>query len=173
MCALLSLTPEPRLFQNLREDKGYTYGAYSMVRSYKSSGVILASTSVNGESTRESLVEILGEMKRMTQELPDQEELERSRAELTGSFIRQMETPASIGALEILRLLGSLPADYYQKYIPNLGSVTPSQVMECSKQFLNPDRSLVVVVGDREAVEDKLREFGEPAVFDANGKQIA
>jgi predicted Zn-dependent peptidase len=161
-----------RLFQNLREDKGYTYGAYSMVRSYKSNGVILASASVNSNSTRESLVEILGEMERMVTEPPTTEELERARAELTGSFIRQMETPASVGTLELVRRLAGLPADYYQEYIPNLGSVSASQVVDSAGQFLDPSRSLIVVVGDRVEVEKNLQGFGETIVFDTNRNQV-
>ncbi len=158
-----------RIFLNLREEKGYTYGAYSSLRNYQLAGLFLAAADVRGGTTAASLRELLSEMERMRGEPPSDEELERARGEMIGGFVRRMETAASVGALEIQRRMTGLPEDYYSSYIPRLRTFTPEQVLESAGRWLDPENCLITVVGDREAVETELEEFGPVEVTDARG----
>lgn len=161
-----------RLFLNLREDKGYTYGAYSSIRSYREEGSLRSSASVRIDKTREAIDEVFHEMSAMTETHPSGQELARSRAELIGSFVRRMETPGSIASLELSRLLAELPASYYADYIPSLESVSDQRVVESARRFLDPERSVIVVVSDRNIVEERLAGLGPLAVYDADGNPL-
>jgi zinc protease len=161
-----------RLFMNLREDKGYTYGAYSRLRSYREDGLIMAGASVRADATIASLKEILSEFDRMRESFPEQAEMERARSEVIGSFIRQMEMPASIGSLELSRRIMELPDDYYENFIPALRQTTREEVAKVSSRFFDRNRMLVTVVADRQAVEKGLREMGEVVVSDTEGNRI-
>jgi zinc protease len=161
-----------RLFLNLREEKGYTYGAYSRMRSYKEDGLLMAGANVRGDVTVVSVQEILTEFDRMRKSLTQERELERAQAELIGSFIRQMETPASIGGLELSRRIMQLPDDYYQSFIPAVRQVTPEDVVKASNRFFARERMLITVVGDRREVESGLREMGDVLVYDTAGNRL-
>ncbi len=161
-----------RLFLNLREEKGYTYGVYSDLKMYLRDGLFLIGADVKTEMTLESLKEILKELERMWKAPPIQEELDRSRSELTGAFIRQMQTPASVGTLELIRLLCQLPQDYYRDFIPQINAVTEESVVEISKRFFNPHEVLITVVADRSTVGKALQELGQVEVYDSQGNQL-
>lgn len=161
-----------RLFLNLREEKGYTYGAYSHVRRYRHDGLLLAGANVRTDTTVESIREILKEMEFMGRELPEESELRRCKAELTGAFVRQMQTPASIGQLELTRRLYQFPQDFYSNFIPKVRAVTGEQVLEMSKRLFNLEQVVITVVGDRENIEKELRQLGEVRVYDVDGNSI-
>jgi predicted Zn-dependent peptidase len=161
-----------RLFLNLREEKGYTYGAYSRLKSYRHDGLYMAGASVKTEVTRESVEEIFKELEGLGEQLPEEKELERCQQELIGSLIRQMETPASIGVLELDRRIHELPTDFYKNFIPEVRSVTAEKVVEMARRFFDPERLVVTVVADRERVEEKLRGIGELRVYDINGTPL-
>ena len=158
-----------RLFLNLREEKGYTYGAYSSLRSYRREGLLLATANVRSEVCAEAVQETLAEMERMRQEPPEVKELQRCLSERVGAFIRRMESPASVGLLEISRRLHDLSEDYYRTYLPKLKEVTAEKVLETARAYIDPSRALVTVVADREHVEEKLRELGNLTVYDTEG----
>lgn len=161
-----------RLFLKLREQKGYTYGAYSSLSSYVQAGILTAGTSVRTDKTIEAVTDIFDEMRTLTDTAPSDSELDRCRAELIGAFLRRLETPASIAALEATRRLTGLPPEYYREFIPRIQSVTTRQVQEAARTFLLPEHSLVVVVGDRRILEKELGAFGPVSVFDAAGRLL-
>ncbi|MFZ0428783.1 MAG: pitrilysin family protein [Acidobacteriota bacterium] len=161
-----------RLFLRLREQKGYTYGAYSSVSGYAQAGVLVAGTSVRTEKTREAVTDILEEMTGLREAPPAQAELDRCKAELIGAFLRRLETPASVAALEATRRLTGLPLDYYREFIPRIQSVTTRQVQEAAARFLLPEHSLVVVIGDRRVLEPELASLGPVSVFNAAGQPL-
>lgn len=161
-----------RIFINLRERHGFTYGAYSFVQSFWRGGVYMASADVGVEVTQAALQEVLSEMEALRQAPPEEAELDRAREEMVGLLIRRLETSASIGTLEIRRRLTGLPADYYSQYVPRLRSCSPQQVMETAQQWFDPENCVITVVGDREKVEQQLEEFGPVATFDSEGNRI-
>ena len=161
-----------RLFLNLREEKGYTYGAYSFLKTYLHDGVLLAGANVKTEAASDSIQEIFKEIEGLCQTSPGEQELTRCQAELTGALIRQMETPASVGGLELLRQLYRLPVDYYQTFISAVRSVTAKTILDTARDLLDPQRFVVSVVADRNHVESDLRQLGELRVYDTWGNPL-
>ncbi|MFQ5928678.1 MAG: M16 family metallopeptidase [Acidobacteriota bacterium] len=161
-----------RLFLNLREQKGYTYGVYSRLKSYRHDGLFLAEASVKTEVTLESIEEMLKELEHMRKQLPEEEELSRSQSELIGSFIRQMESPASVGALEVNRRLYQLPEGFYRNFIPTVRGVKREMVREMARRFFDPERVVLTVVADRARVENELQNLGELRLYDVHGNRI-
>ena len=133
---------------------------------------MLASANVGSEVCVESVRETLREMERMQQEPPVADELQRCLAERVGAFIRQMESPSSVGFLEISRRLNGLSEDYYRTYVSKLKIVTAEQTSEMARTYIDPSNVLITVVADREQVENKLRDLGPLTVYDTEGNEI-
>ncbi len=161
-----------RLFLNLREDKGYTYGAYSLLRGYTRSGFYSAAADVRSDAVLEAIGQTLKELQRMRDGEPDSAEMELARAELIGDFVRRMETATSMGGLEIDRRLNQLPADYYQAYIPALQKMSPARVLECSRRYFDPERVVITVVGDADQLLGPLGSLGKVTVYDTQGREL-
>ncbi|RPJ54860.1 MAG: insulinase family protein [Acidobacteria bacterium] len=170
---ILGGSASARLFLKLREEKGFTYGAYSRLKTYREDGLLMAGAGVRSDVTGQAIDEILLEFDRMVDGLPSDEELSRSQSEIIGAFIRQMETPSSIGALEIRRRLGGLPVDYYRNLPSAVQQVTPDMVRGISRRVFRGSEPVVIVVGDRKAVENQLKHLGEIELFDAQGKRLS
>jgi predicted Zn-dependent peptidase len=119
-----------RLFQNLREDHGYTYGAYSSLGQDKYIGSFNAGADVRNEVTDSAIFQILYEMDRIRTEPVPIEELEKVKNYLTGTFALALEQPSTVArfALNIARY--GLPADYYANYLKSLAAVTPDDITE-------------------------------------------
>ena len=161
-----------RLFLNLRENKGYTYGAYSLLRGYIRSGFYSAAADVRSEVIPDAIGQTLDELRRMREKEPEQSEVELARAELIGSFVARMETTTSIGGLEMDRRLGQLNEEYYRNYIPSLQQMTPATVLESSADYFDPERVVITVVGDADKLLCPLQSLGSVTVFDTQGRKL-
>lgn len=150
-----------RLFLNLREQKGLTYGIYSGVRGFRNSGVLTANASLRAESVGVGITAIHLEMKRLLDDPPAPAELERAKAELTGSYLRQMETPGAAAKMELYRRLSGLPEDYFATYLARLDEIATGQLLELAERWLQPGQWCIAVVGDRRLLEPQLHTFGE------------
>lgn len=148
-----------RLMQNLREDKGYTYGARSSLSYDPLVGVFTASASVRNEVTDSAITQFIYEIDRMGKEKVNPEDLQKTKNIMAGSFARSLERPQTVAnfALNIARY--DLPADYYEKYLERLSAVTAEDVMRVSKKYLNANNAHVLVVGDKDAVAAKIAQF--------------
>jgi predicted Zn-dependent peptidase len=157
-----------RLFTNLREDKAYTYGAYSNFDVDELNSTFGASAKVRNEVTDSAIVEFLKEIDRMKQEYVSDEDLIAAKASLSGSFGRSLESPASAAnfALNIARY--GLPADYYNNYLSRLEAVTAQDVMRVATTYMNGPLT-ITVVGKAQEVAGKLGQFGTVEYYDANG----
>ena len=158
-----------RLFLNLRETKGYTYGAYSRLKTYRHDGIFQLGASVKADVTSESIQEFLNELDGMPAGPPTGEELSRCQNELTGAFLRQTERAASVAEMELIRRLYQLPENYYETFLPTVLAVKVEDVLAMSQRFLDSQRVLITVVGDRTRVEKELEQFGKVAVYDSEG----
>ncbi len=161
-----------RLFLNLREDKGYTYGAYSLLRGYIESGFYSAAADVRSDVVLDAIGQTLKELERMRAEKPDESEVALARAELVGGFVRRMETATAMGGLEMDRRLAQLEEDYYLNYIPALQQMTPATVLESSRRYFDPARVVITVVGDADQLLGPLQSLGAVTVFDTRGGRI-
>ncbi|TVQ76992.1 MAG: insulinase family protein [Flavobacteriales bacterium] len=158
-----------RLFQNLREDKAYTYGSYSSYNTDKLIGSFTASADVRNDVTDSAVTQILGEIERMRTEPVDAKTLQDVKNYLSGTFGMSLERPQTLArfALDIERY--GLPKDYYSNYLKSLNDVTPEDVLQAAKTYMRPENGFVFVVGKDSEVGDNLRAFGEVRYFDQQG----
>lgn len=158
-----------RLFRNLREDKGYTYGAYSSFDASRLIGEFSAGASVRNAVTDSAITEFLYEMKRIREEEVSDEELNNAVASLTGSFARSLESPQTVAnfALNIDRY--NLPKDYYATYLQKLNAVSKDDILDVANKYIHPDKANIVVVGNAADIADGLAQFGEVRYYDADG----
>jgi zinc protease len=124
--------PSARLFLNLREDKGYTYGAYSNVSAFKFRGTFQANTEVRTNVTEESMKELMYELKRIRDEQVPTNELEDSKRAIIGSFALQLESRQSL----ITQKLYGLPADYWDTYPQKIAEITSTDVQRVARRGL-------------------------------------
>ncbi len=162
-----------RLMQNLREDKGYTYGARSNISNDRLVGRFTARTEVRNSVTDSTVTEILYEMERMINEPVEESSLQLVKNFMTGSFARSLESPRTIAnfALNIERF--GLPDDYYVTYLEKLNEVSVQDVQEMAGKYLHPDRSYIVVAGNKDEVTETLIPFssdGEVHLYDPFGR---
>ena len=157
-----------RLFTNLREDKAFTYGAYSNFGVDELNATFGASAKVRNEVTDSAITEFLYEIDRMKNESVSEEDLVAAKASLSGSFGRSLESPASAAnfALNIARY--DLPSDYYNNYLSRLEAVTAEDVLRVANTYMNGPLT-ITVVGKAQDVAGKLSAFGEVEYFDAEG----
>ena len=160
-----------RLFMNLREDKGYTYGAYSNVGSSRYSANFGASASVRNEVTDSSLTQFMYELRRIREEQVTQEELEGAKNFLRGSFGRSLESRGTAAQFALNTEVNNLPEDYYANYLKRLDAVTIADVQRVAKKFVRPNQANVVIVGKADEIAEKLKSFAEIQYFDVEGNE--
>lgn len=162
-----------RLFGNLREKYGFTYGAYSSLNPNKQIGIFSAEAAVRNEKTDSSVQEILREINIIRNEKVGDAELLRMKNYLSGGFARSLENPATIAnfALNIARY--KLPADYYQKYLTNLSAVDANKVQAVANQLLDPAHMHIVIVGNAKQIAKGLEKYGPVKYFDLEGNEVA
>jgi zinc protease len=169
--ALLGGLFTSRLNANLREAKGFTYGAGSMYTRWEQPGYIAARTNVETQHTVPAVGEILKEFDRMRKEPVSKEELAKAKAYLIGTFPGRFETAADVAeAVASLKLL-NLPVDTIRKYRERVNAVTVADVQRVSKRFLDPNRLTMVIAGDAKATQG-LQAYG-PVVTVKAETQIA
>ena len=158
---------EARLFLNLREDKGYTYGAYSSIGNNKRTAArFRASASVRNEVTDSAVVELLNEVKRIRTDLVTDSELKKAKAKYVGSFVRSLERPSTIAQFALDIATEDLDKDFYKTYLDKINAVTAEDVRNVAQQYFNVDQARVVVTGKGVDVLDNLEKV------DFNGKRL-
>lgn len=150
---------EGRLFLNLREDKGYTYGAYSSTRDDKYVGSFTASASVRNEVTDSAAVAFLDELHRIRNERVSEEELENAKAKYTGSFVMALEQPSTVAQYALNIETEDLPADFYENYLRRINEVSAQDIQRVAQKYILADKARIVVVGKGSEVADKLEGF--------------
>lgn len=161
-----------RLFMMLREEKGYTYGAYSGMTCLKESGGWQANAEVRMEVTVDALDAFFNIFEGIRNKPVTDAELKNARRFLIGNFPVRNETPAAIASLELQRELYNLPEDYWSTYLERIDRVTKNDVNEMAKKYLNVAEMAVVVVGNVKKIERKLQQFGQIEIFDLDDKLI-
>ena len=156
-----------RLFQNIRERKGYTYGAYSALSASQWPGTWGASASVRTPVTQPATQEFFYEFNRLQDEPVSESELARAKRSLIGSFARTLESPENILARTLDRIQNNLPADYWDTYPARVQAVTPVDVQRVAQKYLGKNRIQLIAVGERKQIEDGLKGFGPIEVIDA------
>lgn len=160
-----------RLFLNLREDKGWTYGSYSTMSDSRIVGSFNASAQVRNEVTDSAVVEILKEMKRIQEEPVDEEELQLVKNSIFGSFARSMENPQTIASYAINTARYDLPEDYYNTYLQRVDDITREDIQAIAQKYLNPDQAVITVVGKGRDIAGPLSNVAPVRYFDIDGNE--
>jgi zinc protease len=172
MNAVIGGGPTGRLFTDLREEKGYTYGAYSNISALQYRGAWTASMDVRTEVTEPALRDLIAEIARMRDEAVPAKEFADKKRGVVSSFALQLESPSTVLSNYITSRLYKLPADYWDKLPSRIDAVTQAEVQAASKKYLDPARLQIVVVGDASKIADSLKQFGTVETYDTNGKRI-
>ena len=165
-----------RLNNNLREDKGYTYGARSTLQHDKHIGYFDAYASVRNEVTDSSLTEFMYELNRLRNEKMETEELNLVKNYVSGNFSLALESPQTIArfALNIARY--NLPEDFYATYLEKVAAVTAEDIQAMAKKYITPENAFILVVGNKNDVAESLVQFDaneEIEFFDPYGNPVA
>ena len=148
---------EARLFLNLREDKGYTYGSYSSMGNNKyTASRFRASASVRNAVVDSAVVELLYEIDRMKKEVVSDEELNRAKAKYVGSFVRAVEQPSTVAAYALEIETEGLPDDFYTTYLESVNNVTKEDIQRVAQKYFLVDQARIVVTGKASEVLDNL-----------------
>lgn len=165
--------PSGRLFMNLREDKGYTYGAYSSFGGSRFRGTWVSSSEVRTDVTEGAMKEFMLELNRMRDEKVPAEELENAKRAIVGSFALSLEQPQSLLQNVITQKLYNLPADYWDTYPQKVAAITAEDVQRVAQKYLDLGHLQVVAVGDASKAREVLAKYGKVEVYDAEGKPVA
>jgi len=158
-----------RLFMNLRENKGYTYGAYSSISPDRIIGNFEADASVRTEVTDSAAYQFFYELRNITQKTITDEEVAAAKAYLTGSFGRSLENPATIANFALNTEIYDLPKDYYKNYLKNLNAVTIDELNTIVPKYIKPTNAYLIIVGNTAAFKDSIGQFGEVKNYTIEG----
>ncbi|MEK9583291.1 MAG: pitrilysin family protein [Flavobacteriaceae bacterium] len=148
---------EGRLFLNLREDKGYTYGSYSGIGSSKDTKARFRATAqVRNAVTDSAVIQILEEVKRIRTELVNQEDLKNAKEKYKGSFVRSLERPQTVANFALNIETQGLDGDFYETYLSRIDAVTAEEVMAAANKFFALNNLRIVVVGKGVEVAEAL-----------------
>ena len=149
-----------RLNMNLREDKGYTYGARTGFEYRLGAAPFAATTSVNSSVTREAIDEMLKELTEIRSSRPITEsELEYNKQSLIRRYPANFETAGQISGQLAGLVVYDLPDSYFNDYAANIAGVTVADANRVAQKYLEPEKMAILVVGDRQTIEPKLREI--------------
>lgn len=163
---------ESRLFMNLREKNGFTYGAYSGLSTGKYSPSFTANASVRNEVTDKAVKEFVNELNAISTVKP--EELANAKAKLKGDFIRSLENPATIARFAVNTKTQNLPADFYTNYLKSIDKVTAADVSKAVKSTILANQSRIFVAGKASDISEGLEKLGYPVkYYDAYANPVA
>jgi zinc protease len=173
MNQILGAGASSRLFMNLREAKGYTYGAYSSFDTKRQAGNFQATAEVRTPVTGDSLKEFFYELNRIRNEKATEKELRDAKSYLTGVFPLRAETQEGLTNLLVSQQLYDLPADYLQTYREKVNAVTLEDVERVAQKYISPDKIAVVIVGDAAGILPQIKPYAAKIeVFDTEGKAM-
>lgn len=160
MNVLLGGSFASRITSNIREQKGYTYSPSSQLSNRYRDAYWAETADVTTNVTGPAIKEILGEVDRLQAAPPSDAELKGFQNYRAGVFILQNSSrPGIIGQLEFVDLHG-LSADYLNGYVNRIYAMTPQQIQEMAKKYLQDDKATIVIVGDKKAIAEQVKEFG-------------
>jgi zinc protease len=171
MNALLGGIFNSRINLNLRERHGYTYGARSVFAFRRQAGPFVVSAPVRNEVTRESVSEVLVELQRIRTGDVEEQELNDTKNYLMGVFPATVQSASDVAGRLLDMELYDLPQDYFDRYRENIGAVSKADVEQVAKRHIDPERAVIVIVGNAKQIREPLGELGVPVhEMDIDGK---
>jgi zinc protease len=170
MNQILGGGPAARLFLNLREKNGYTYGAYSNFGGSKFRGTVVSSSEVRTDVTEGAMKEFMYELKRIREEKVTPAELENAKRAIIGGFALSLEQPNALLQNIVTQKLYDLPANYWDTYPQIVTNISAEDVQRAAQQYVNLANLQVVAVGDASKAREVLSKYGTVEVYDAEGQ---
>ncbi|MBY0547917.1 MAG: insulinase family protein [Candidatus Obscuribacterales bacterium] len=158
-----------RLFLNLREKHGFTYGAYSMAAWRRQPGFFSADANVRTEVTAPALKEFLTELDKIRKDQVSADELKHAKTYMVGVFQLGLESQGGLGQRLLEAELFNLPEDYLEKYGDRVMAVTPEDIQRVASKMIDVDNLQMCVVGDSSKIKAELEKIGPVTVYDTNG----
>lgn len=159
-----------RLYENLREDKGFTYGAYSGVTTSRYVGNFYASTSVRNEVTDSSVVEIINEINRIISDNVSESKLASVKEKFVGNFIMSTERPSTIATFALNIDKYNLPSNFYETYLDNFQKVTVEDIKRVTNKYFKNNNLRIVIVGKgKDVILSLEKSLYEIKYYDTNG----
>src|SRR6266566_43620 len=172
MHTVLGANASSRLFMNLREEKGYTYGAYSSLDTRRVAGSFRATAEVRTAVTGASLKEFFFELERIRNEAVSDKELADAKSYLTGVFPIRIETQEGLIEQIVSIRMFDLPHDYLNTYRDHVNAVTAADIQRVAQQYVTPDKAAIVIVGDVETISDEVTPFADSLeYYDTEGRR--
>lgn len=160
---ILGGSSDARLFMNLREKNGFTYGAYSSLDTSKYSPDFSADASVRNEVTDKAVVEFMNELKGAS--TVSAEELANAKAKFKGNFIMSLEKPETIARYALNEKTQNLPADFYTNYLKSVDAVSVADVSNAVKSVILPNQTRIFIAGKSADISDGLEKLGYPVKY--------
>ena len=174
MHTILGANASSRLFMNLREEKGYTYGAYSNLDARRLLGTFRVSAEVRTGVTGVSLHEFFLELERIRDEVVSDDEIANAKSYLTGVFPIRIETQDGLIDQLVSIKMFDLPDDYLQIYRDRINAVTADELQQVAQRHVMPDRAAIVVVGDAAEIREQVQPYSQVIeLYDTDGNQKA
>jgi zinc protease len=159
-----------RLFLNLREEKGYTYGVYSDLTALRYPGPWRAGGSMRTEVTAPAVAEFFNEIRRIRDEKVSDSELADAKRAITARFALSLEQPTGVLAFAMVQKTYGFPPDYWDNYPGQIMAVTAEDLQRVARTYLDPDTMQLVAVGDADKIKPALEKYGPIEVYDSSGK---
>jgi predicted Zn-dependent peptidase len=164
--------PAARLFLNLREEKGYTYGVYSSFTALKYPGPWRAGGDVRTEVTQGAMTEFFNEFQRIRDQKVPVTELEEAKRAIVAGFALSLEKPTELLGYAITRQIYGFPADYWDTYPVKVMAVTAEDIERVARKYINPENVQIVAVGDVSKIKPVFEKYGSVEVYDTEGKRL-
>jgi len=172
MHTVLGATASSRLFMNLREDKGYTYGAYTNLDARRTAGTFRATAEVRTPVTGPSLKEFFYELERIGNEPVSEKEIADAKSYLTGVFPIRLETQEGLSDQLVQNRMLNLPNDYLETYRDQIQAVTIEDIQRVARTYVKPDEAAVIVIGDGALVREQIEPYADDIeVYSTSGKR--
>jgi predicted Zn-dependent peptidase len=162
-----------RLFMNLRENKGYTYGVYTTYNALQYPGFWRAYGDFRSDVTGAAMGELLNEFNRIRNEKVPESELEEAKRAIVAGFALQLESPQTVMSNAIIRKIYGFPVDYWDNYPAQVMAITADDVQRVAKKYIDPNTMQVVAVGDGSKIKAMLEKFGTVEMYATDGKPAA
>lgn len=171
--AVLGGGSEGRFFRILREEKGWTYGSYSGLTRKRGLGNFQATGEFRTEVTDSAVKVMLAQIRELRTQPVPMDEFTKRKGSLTGRFPLTVETAEQVaGQVATARLYG-LPTDYVATYRQKLSAVTPASAQAAAAAAFQPDKGVILVVGDAAKLYDKLQGIATTLrLVDVDGKPL-
>lgn len=153
---------DSKLFLNLREKHGFTYGSYSNIGNSRFQSTFKATAQVRSEKADSAVAEIFNEIENMRKGNISEEELAIAKAKYNGSFALGMEDPSRAANYALNILTNNLPKDFYKTFLQKINDVTALDVQLVANKYLQKDKSRITIVGNASKILPNLERLGYP-----------